>query len=144
MLPVERHSGFTLIELLIAVAIIGILAALAIPGYSKFINTGRIKTAQADLVALSLSFENQYQRILSYPATDYDNTAALSTAFSKWSPASDTSSISFSNTGSDASSYTLKATGTGSGGISGCVITYTSAGVKTITNCTSFSSGGWL
>ena len=144
MLHPEHHRGFTLIELLIAVAIVAILAALAMPSYSAFINRGKITTAQSDLVALSLHFENQYQRILAYPATNYDDTAALAAAFSKWTPASDSSTVSFSSTASSTSSYTLKATGLASKGISGCVITFTSKGNKTITECDAYSSGDWL
>src|SRR3569623_802832 len=41
----KRGSGFTLVELMIVVAIIGILAAVAIPAFSKYIK--RSKTAEA-------------------------------------------------------------------------------------------------
>jgi len=45
-LPDELNWGFTLIETMIAIVIVGVLAAIATPGWIKFINTRRLSFAQ--------------------------------------------------------------------------------------------------
>jgi len=56
----KRTSGFTLIEVMIVVVIIGILATVAYPAYTRYIQDSRMATAQGDLMELAQFMERQY------------------------------------------------------------------------------------
>jgi len=49
MVPSTRKSGFSLIELVTVVAVVGILAAVAIPSFRDIVNNQRIKNASFEL-----------------------------------------------------------------------------------------------
>ena len=52
-------KGFTLIELMIVVAIIGILAAVAIPSYQGYVLSAQVKRAVGELSTYKTSYESQ-------------------------------------------------------------------------------------
>ncbi|MEH6576690.1 MAG: type IV pilin protein [Amphritea sp.] len=64
--------GFTLIELMIAVAIVGILAAIAYPSYLEHINTTWRSTAKACLVEMSQTMERRFAANMAYGELDSD------------------------------------------------------------------------
>jgi len=87
----KKEKGFTLIELMIVVAIIGILAAIAIPQFSTYRVKAFNSAATSDMGTAEIVFENFFNDNSKYPnavtvgtgtltLTDGSNTASLTTS----------------------------------------------------------------
>lgn len=74
----QKSKGFTLVEVMIIVAIIGIIAAIAVPSYAQYIKKVNRKTAIAKMREIGQMLEHQYDTVnkgaypTSYPATTSD------------------------------------------------------------------------
>lgn len=64
---IRNRKGFTLIELLIVVAIIGILAAIAIPQFAAYRMRGYNSAANSDVKNLKTSLEAFFTDNQRYP-----------------------------------------------------------------------------
>ena len=63
----QNKKGFTLIELMIVIAIIGILAAIAIPQFTKYRSRAQGSQALSDLRNVKTDMEGYFAEYQEYP-----------------------------------------------------------------------------
>lgn len=123
----KNSRGFTLIELMIVVAIVGILAAVAIPAYSDYVRRGTVTDMVSAMSDAKLRVEQRYADNRSYAGTLCGDTMITIT---------DTTAYNITcitpNSGSN-QTYTITGTGDTGGSISDFVYTVNEAGTKTST-----------
>lgn len=119
----QRQQGFTLIEILIAVVIVGILTAVAVPAYSDYVVRTRLSEAFTGLAGLQPSAEQYWSNNRTFAGF-----AAL--------PAN-SDNFTFALSNDTASTYTVTATGRGPS--AGFVFTVDQSGNRATTGVPS----GW-
>ncbi len=119
-----RKSGFTLVELMIAVAILAIVAAVAMPIYNQYTQRTYRSEAMADLLNCAQAMERFAAENFSYTGAVLDDICEQR--------AEDQGRYVIDITAVDANSFTLTATPV-AGGVMGAdgAITYNSAGERT-------------
>jgi len=68
-------KGFTIIEVLVVVAILGILAAIAVPQYTKYVTNARRADGKSALVAAAQAMERYYTNNYSYIGATIGNSS---------------------------------------------------------------------
>lgn len=134
-----RSAGFTLIEILVTVAIVGILAAIALPSYSEYVTRGKLMEAHSKLADLRAQQERYFMDNRTYISTGttcgIDDAAILMTTTYN-ADAERTFDVSCAAT---ATTYTVTATGRPAKGMSSSfVLTVNQANAKT-----SAGPAGW-
>ena len=103
----KMQRGFTLIELMIVVAIIGILAAIAVPQYTDYVTRSRRADGQSTLLQVAQELERCYTQFSAY--NNANCAVVTSGAVSQTSPEG-YYVIAATGTALSASAFTLTAT----------------------------------
>ena len=76
----SHSDGFTMLEVMIVVAIVGILAAIALPNYSDYVKRGKIIEATSALSDARTRFERSYLDNRTYASVGADTCAVRQNA----------------------------------------------------------------
>lgn len=101
----RRQAGVTLIELMVAVAIVAILSAVALPAYTDYVKRGRIPQATNNLASMRVKLEQYFQDNRTYVG------ACVAGTIAPLPPADD---FTYTCPALTASTFTVQAVGSGS------------------------------
>jgi len=118
-----RPAGFTLIEVMIAVAIVGILTAIALPSYRNYVIRGKLVAGTNALANMRAQMEQYYQDNRTYATVSAPTIVTPCVANAVVASNGTPFNVGCSATSDvpTATTYTLRATGTGT--VAGAVYT---------------------
>ncbi len=137
----RRGRGFTLVEVMITVAIVGILAAIALPAYGDYVRRSRVPAALDGLSTFATRMEQRFQ-----DTGRYSNAAGACGVQPLPTPAN----FSFSCAITDATGQSFRAQATGTGTMAGYSYQINHQGIRVTlahpkglppTNCWSLRGG---
>lgn len=128
----RNNTGFTLIEMLIVVAIIGVLAAIALPAYQNYVIRGKLTEAFSVLSAQRVKMEQYYQDNRTYVGACVNGTVAPD-------PNAGATYFTYACSNLSTTGYQITATGVSSKGVSNQFI-FT---IDQNNNKTSTGPSGW-
>ena len=120
----KQSRGFTLVELLVVVAVIGILAAIAVPQYSDYVMRSKIAEATATLSEHRVRMEQYFQDNRTYVGACAAGTVA---------PTPTGRYFTYACSNLSTTTYTVTATGVASQGMNGFVYTINQANARATT-----------
>ena len=118
--------GFTLIELMIVVAVLAILAAVAFPQYTNYIQRGKITEATSSLSELRLRAEKWFS-----DNRTYQNAGGTDVGFNE--AIQNAKYFTYNCTAATATAFTCTATGVANQGMTGFVYTINESNVRAST-----------
>ena len=137
----KRAAGFTLVEVMVVCAIVGILAAVALPSYFDYVTRGRILEATTGLSNLRQLYEQYFLDNRSYAGGCATYSAQVN---GQILATNGTQDFAVTCPVETASTYTIQATGQGV--MAGFVYTIDQTGAKTSSGPGSWGTGAgcWL
>jgi type IV pilus assembly protein PilE len=127
----KKSDGFTLIELLIVVAIVGILAAIALPSYNQYIVRGKLTEAYSNLLAIRVQSEQYFQDNRTYAGMPCSTTNNRYFAYTCTPPAP------------TATTYTIHAIGIAATDVAGLEFTITESNARATVVTAPATTKGW-